>query len=43
VRSLVAQVKRDFDPLTVYVLSDEDAYYEKLGYKKAGSVFKVEV
>jgi ribosomal protein S18 acetylase RimI-like enzyme len=40
-RSLVAQVKIDFDRLTVYALSDEDAYYEKLGYKKIGSVFKI--
>ncbi len=40
-RSLVAQVKKDFDPLAVYALSDEDAYYEKLGYKKIGSVFEI--
>ena len=40
-RSLVAQVKKDFGPLAVYALSDEDAYYEKLGYKKIGSVFEV--
>lgn len=40
-RSLVAQVKMDFDRLSVYALSDEDAYYEKLGYNKIGSVFKI--
>ncbi len=38
-RSLLERVKADFSHLTVYALSDEDAYYEKLGYKKAGSVF----
>jgi ribosomal protein S18 acetylase RimI-like enzyme len=40
-RSLVAQVKVDFVHLTVYALSDEDAYYEKLGYKRIGSVFEI--
>ena len=40
-RSLVAQVKMDFDRLSVYALSDEDAYYEKLGYRKVGSVFEI--
>lgn len=40
-RSLVAQVKMDFDRLSVYALSDEDAYYEKLGYNKIGSVFEI--
>jgi ribosomal protein S18 acetylase RimI-like enzyme len=40
-RSLVAQVKVDFVRLTVYALSDEDAYYEKLGYKRIGSVFEI--
>ena len=40
-RSLIAQIKQDYSSLTVYVLSDEDAYYEKLQYKKVGSVFEV--
>lgn len=40
-RSLIARVKTDFDRLTVYALSDEDAYYEKLEYKKIGSVFEI--
>ena len=40
-RSLIARVKMDFDRLTVYALSDEDAYYEKLEYKKVGSVFEI--
>jgi len=40
-RSLMAQVKGDYGRLLVYALSDEDAYYEKLGYQKVGSVFAV--
>jgi len=40
-RSLIAQVKKKFDPLNVYALSDEDAYYEKLGFTRVGSVFEV--
>ena len=40
-RSLLERVKADFSNLTVYALSDEDAYYEKIGYKKIGSVFEL--
>ena len=40
-RSLLKRVKTEFSNLTVYVLSDEDAYYEKIGYKKTGSVFEL--
>ena len=40
-RSLLGRVKKDYSNLTVYALSDEDAYYEKAGYKKAGSVFEL--
>ena len=40
-RTLIAKVKMDFRHLTVYALSDEDAYYEKLGYRKVGSVFEI--
>ena len=40
-RSLIAHVKEEFDPLTVYALSDEDAYYKKLGFTRVGSVFEV--
>lgn len=40
-RTLLAQVKTDFSNLAVYTLSDEDAYYEKIGYKKIGSVFEL--
>lgn len=40
-RSLISRLRSDYDNLTVYALSDEDAYYEKLGYRKVGSVFEV--
>jgi GNAT superfamily N-acetyltransferase len=41
-RRLIATLKRDFADLTVYALSDEDAYYEMLGYKRIGSVFEID-
>ena len=40
-QSLLERVKEDFSPLTVYALSDEDAYYEKKGYQRIGSVFQL--
>ena len=40
-RSLIERIKVDFTELTVYALSDEDAYYEKIGYEKIGSVFLI--
>jgi ribosomal protein S18 acetylase RimI-like enzyme len=40
-RMLLTKVRAGFSGLRVYVLSDEDAYYEKLGYGKVGSVFEV--
>jgi GNAT superfamily N-acetyltransferase len=40
-RTLLATLKRDFAGLPVYALSDEDAYYELLGYRRIGSVFEV--
>lgn len=33
---------RDFPNLDVLVMSDVDDYYTKLGYKKEGSIFKVD-
>ncbi len=42
-RSLLEQVSIDFSTLTVYALSDEDVYYEKLGHKKVGSVFELKL
>lgn len=41
-RALIAKVKVDFGHLTVYALSDEHAYYEKLGHKNIGSVFEIQ-
>lgn len=41
-RMLIAEVKMDYKHLIVYALSDEDAYYEKLGHRKVGSVFEVQ-
>jgi len=38
---LIERINNDFKNLTVYALSDEDAYYEKKGYKKIGSVFEI--
>jgi GNAT superfamily N-acetyltransferase len=40
-RSLLVRVRADYGYLAVYVLSDEDAYYQKLGYRKVGSVFEI--
>ena len=40
-RTLIAKVKAEFRHLTVYALSDEDAYYEKLGYRRVGSVYDI--
>ena len=40
-QSLLERVKSDYSSLTVYVLSDEDAYYVKKGYTKTGSVFEI--
>ncbi len=40
-QSLLARVNIDFSDLDVYALSDEDAYYQKKGYKKIGSVFEL--
>lgn len=40
-KSLITKVKMDYGHLTVYALSDEDAYYEKLEYRNVGSVFEI--
>jgi hypothetical protein len=39
-RSLLVQLKIDFPNLTVYALSDKDAYYERIGHKRIGSEFE---
>lgn len=40
-RLLMEQVCRDFPGDTVYVMSDVNPYYEKLGYETEGTVFRV--
>jgi hypothetical protein len=35
------RVCRDFPNQPVYVMSDSDPYYEKLGYEREGSIFIV--
>ena len=39
-KSLVTQVSQDFPGQSVYVMSDVDPYYEKLGFQRVGSVFE---
>lgn len=39
-KSLVTQVSQDFPGQPVYVMSDVDPYYEKLGFQRVGSVFE---
>lgn len=38
---LLAKVKQEHLNQNVYALSDEDVYYEKLGYQRVGSIFKL--
>lgn len=40
-RMLMDAVCRDHPQDTVYVMSDVDGYYEKLGYQREGSIFAV--
>ncbi len=40
-KSLMERVYQDFPNQTIYVMSDTDLYYEKLGYRKIGSIFEV--
>lgn len=40
-QSLLERIKSDYSGLSVYVLSDEDAFYVKKGYTKIGSVFEI--
>jgi len=41
-QALLERVSGDFSHLNVYALSDEDVYYKRKGYLKAGSVFKLQ-
>ena len=40
-RALMERVCADVADQTVYVMSDVDPYYEKLGYRREGSIFVV--
>ena len=40
-RKLLSRIKQEHTDQNVYVLSDEDLYYEKLGCKRVGSVFQL--
>ena len=40
-RLLMERVRDDFPSDIVYVMSDVDVYYKKLGYEKEGSIFIV--
>ena len=42
-RLLMQRVGEDFADQAVYVMSDVDPYYEKLGYGRVGSIFEVKV
>jgi GNAT superfamily N-acetyltransferase len=38
---LMECIYKDYPNQTVYVMSDVDGYYEKVGYKRIGSIFEV--
>ncbi|HHU18621.1 MAG TPA: GNAT family N-acetyltransferase [Clostridiales bacterium] len=40
-KTLLERVCEDFPNQPVYVMSDVDPYYEKLGYRREGSIFKI--
>ncbi|NLM20542.1 MAG: GNAT family N-acetyltransferase [Peptococcaceae bacterium] len=40
-KRLMERVCQEFPVQPVYVMSDIDSYYEKLGYRRAGSIFEV--
>ncbi|MDD3654140.1 MAG: GNAT family N-acetyltransferase [Desulfotomaculaceae bacterium] len=40
-KSLMERVCQDYSNQPVYVMSDVDPYYEKLGYRREGSIFEV--
>ncbi|WP_313343155.1 GNAT family N-acetyltransferase [Sedimentibacter sp.] len=40
-KMLMEQACKDFSDQSVYVMSDVDIYYEKLGYRREGSIFEV--
>ena len=40
-KCIMERVCQDFPDQPVYVMSDVDSYYEKLGYIREGSIFRV--
>lgn len=42
-KTLMERVFKDFPNQPIYVMSDVDPYYEKLGYHREGSIFEVKV
>jgi ribosomal protein S18 acetylase RimI-like enzyme len=40
-KALMERVLNDFPNQPIYVMSDVDPYYEKLGYRKVGSIFEI--
>jgi GNAT superfamily N-acetyltransferase len=38
---LLGKIRQEHPNQNVYVLSDSDLYYEKLGYKRVGSVYQL--
>ena len=40
-KTLMERVFKDFPNQPIYVMSDVDPYYEKLGYRREGSIFEV--
>ena len=43
VKTLMERVYKNFPDQTIYVMSDVDTYYEKLGYQRKGSIFEVKI
>ena len=42
-KTLMERVFKDFPNQPIYVMSDVDPYYEKLGYHRERSIFEVKV
>ena len=40
-KKLLEHVIQSFPDQHIYVMSDEDTYYQQLGYKRIGSIFEV--
>lgn len=40
-KQLMLCIQKDFPEHTVYVMSDEDGYYDKVGFSRVGSIYEV--